>query len=276
MDFKAIVADINELPPLSDITRVVNSLYENGAENVNILKLVKAIESDAALSANILHMINAPYYGFSRKIASISQAVTLFGTNLIYGLVINYAIHSTIKANVRPYAISNDRFNAICHMQSALMSQWYSKIDLHHAQYLAPLALIMESGKLVVSREVVKAGKIKEFAEGIKNAESTTIYEHELFGSSSYYISGLLFEHWNMEPLYVDILKGLDYEHKSVDKLNEYINTLDVVRTAVNVKDVFSEKSLQEASELVEEMGLMVDDFLKVAKRIKEKNESKS
>jgi len=276
MDFKAIVADINELPPLSDIARVVHSLYEDGAENVNILKLVKAIESDAVLSANILHMINAPYYGFSRKIASVSQAVTLFGTNLIYGLVLNYAIHSTVKANVRPYGLSNDRFNAICHMQSALMSQWYSKIDLHHAQYLTPLALIMESGKLVVSREVVKAGKIKEFAEGIKNAETTTSYEHEVFGSSSYYVSGLLFEHWNMEPLYVDILKGLDYEHPSASQVDTYITSLDVVRTAVNVKEVFTDSSIQKAAEMVEEMGLWVDDFIKVAKRIKEKNESKS
>jgi HD-like signal output (HDOD) protein len=273
MDFKAIVADINELPPLSDIARVVHDLYEDGSHNVNILKLVKVIESDAALSANILHMINAPYYGFSKKIASVAQAVTLFGTDLIYGLVLNYAVHATIKANLRPYGISNEKFNAICHMQSALISQWYSKIDLRHAQFLTPLALIMEAGKLVVSREVVKEGRIKEFAEGIKNAEDTTSYEHELFGSSSYYVSGLLFEHWNMEPLYVDILKGLDYEHNSTQQMDSYITSLDIVRTAVNPKEVFTQKSLKEACELIEERGFLADDFLTVAKRIKEKYE---
>ena len=273
MDFLGIVKEIEELPPLSNVASIVHNLYENGSENVNILKLVRAIESDSILSANILHMINAPYYGFSKKIASVSQAVTLFGTDLIYGLVVNYAIHAIIKANVRAYGITNEKFNAVCHMQSALISQWYSKIDLRHAQFLAPLALIMETGKLVVSREVTKKGSIKEFAQGIKESEDTTIFEHELFGSSSYYISGLLFEHWNMEPLYVDILKGLDYEHPSNLQMDAYITSLDIVRVAVNVKEVFTKHSIENACELIEETGFMVDDFLNVAKRIKEKYE---
>jgi len=273
MDFLGIVKEIDELPPLSNVASIVHNLYENGSENVNILKLVRAIESDSILSANILHMINAPYYGFSKKIASVSQAVTLFGTDLIYGLVVNYAIHSIMQANVRAYGITNEKFNAVCHMQSALISQWYSKIDLRHAQFLAPLALIMETGKLIVSREVTKEGSIKEFAQGIKESEDTTIFEHELFGSSSYYISGLLFEHWNMEPLYVDILKGLDYEHPSNLQMDAYITSLDIVRVAVNVKEVFTKHSIENACELIEETGFMVDDFLNVAKRIKEKYE---
>jgi len=273
MDFKAIVKDINELPPLRDVAGLVQELHSKNDQDIKITELVRLIESDAALSANILHAINAPYYGFSRKIASISQAVTLFGVHTVYGLVLNFAIHSTVKANMRPYGVSNAKFNEICHLQSALMNQWYSKIDLRHAQFLAPLALIMESGKLVVAREVVKAGKIKEFSEQIKEVEDITNFEDTLFGSSSYYVSGLLFEHWNMEPLYVDILKGLDYEYKTNAQMEAYIASLDVVRTAVNVKDILTETSLTKASELVEEMGFMVDDFLTVAKRIKEKYE---
>lgn len=275
MNFQAIVSDINELPPLSDVARIVNRLYNEGSANVNILHLVKAIESDAALSANILHMINAPYYGFSKKIASISQAVTLFGTDLIYGLVQNYAISINVKANMRPYGVTNKKFNEICHIQSALMTQWYSRVDLRHAQFLASLALIMETGKLVVAREIVKSGTIKEFTQGIQESEDTTLYEHELFGSSSYYISGLLFEHWNMEPLYVEILKGLDYESKksTTQQMDAYIASLDVVRTAVNVKGVLTDESLQRSAELVEDMNFYVDDFLMIANRIKKRYE---
>jgi len=275
MNFKHIVEDINELPPLSDIARMVNRLYADGAANVNIIQLVRAIESDAILSANILHMINAPYYGFSTRIASVSQAVTLLGTELIYGLVQNYAIRSTVKANMRPYGVTNEKFNDICHLQSALMTQWYSKIDLRHAQFLASLALIMETGKLVVSREVVKSGKVKEFTQAILECEDITLYEDKLFGTSSYYISGLLFEHWKMEPLYVEMLKNLDYEHQKnmTQQMEAYIASLDVVRTAVNVKEVLTKKSLQKAAQMVEEMDLYVDDFLMVANRIKKRYE---
>ena len=271
MNFQLIIEDINELPPLSDIARIVNRLYKDGAANVNILQLVEAIESDVSLSANILHMINAPYYGLRTKITSISQAVTLFGTELVYGLVQNYAISATVKANMRPYGVSNTEFNKICHLQSALVTHWYSKIDPINVNYLASLALIMESGKLVVSREVVRSGSIKEFSAGVKESNDLILFEHQLFGSSSYYISGLLFDHWNMDPLMVEVLKGLDYEYKQISqKMDRYIECLDIVRTAINVKEFFTEKSLKDASKLVKESDLDVDDFLVSANYLKE------
>ena len=144
MNFKNIVADLKSLPPLSNIAFEIQEIYSKGAKNLDIIKLVRVIEEDAVLTANILRMINAPIYGFSRKIASISQAVTLFGTDEIYGLVLKYAIQERIKADTKIYGIDSSKFNDVCHLQSTLMMQWYSKIDLRHAQFMSPLALIME------------------------------------------------------------------------------------------------------------------------------------
>ena len=276
MKFEAIVNSIDSLPALSDTTIIVQQLYADGAENVDIIKLVRAIESDALLTANILKMINSPLYGFSRKIASVSQAVTLFGTRTVYGLVVSFSINSSIRANLRPYGTSNELFNTICHMQSALMMQWYSKVDLRHAQFLAPLALIMESGKLVVSLEVANAHNIKEFYTALKEADNIASYENSVFGTSSYYVSGILFEHWNLEPLYVDMLKGLDFEYESSTKMDRYIDTLDVVRTAVNVKSILTDESIAAACDLVAELNLDTEHFENVAYRIRENYEKKN
>ena len=270
MNFETIVKSIDSLPALSDTSMIVQQLYSDGAHNVDIIKLVRAIESDALLAANILKMINSPLYGFSKKIASVSQAVTLFGTEIIYGLVVSFSINSAIMANLRPYGVSNQLFNDICHLQSALMTQWYSKIDLRHAQFLAPLALIMESGKLVTSREITDSLNIRDFNTGLKESENVASFENSVFGTTSYFISGLLFEHWNLEPLYVDMLKGLDFEYESSDRMDYYIDTLDVVRTAVNVKSVLTEESIQEASEIVRDMGLDTEYFMLIANRIKD------
>lgn len=105
MHFDAIVEGISELPPLSDTAKIITRLYEDGAENVNISNLVRAIESDGSLTVNILKMINAPYYGFSRKIASVSQAVTLLGTKVVYGLVLKFCIESLLVANLRVHLV---------------------------------------------------------------------------------------------------------------------------------------------------------------------------
>ena len=150
------------------------------------------------------------------------------------------------------------------------MMQWYSKIDLRHAQFLAPLALIMEVGKLIFAKYIEDIEGTKEFKIGLRECENIEEYEHSLVGTTSYYLSALLFEHWNLEPLYVDMLKGLDFEQEDGFKMEYYINTLDVVRTAINVKEVLTDKSVEKACLLVEDMDLDSDHFRNIALRVKE------
>ena len=269
MDFKSIVSHIESLPPLNDTAHLVRELYRDGSGEINLKDLVEIVETDALLVANILKMINAPYYGFSNKISSITQAITLFGTQIISGLVLKYSIESVVIANLRSYGVSNAKFNEICHLQSTLLLKWYSTINSKHARILAPLALIMESGKLVIAQEVTHTANIKEYLIQFSEAKSVTEFENDIFGTTSYYVSGLLFEHWNLDTLYVNLLKGLDYEHTTNDKLRYYLDVLDVVRKVVNVKEVFTKKSISNAVEIVEDMNLDVNIFLKIIKEMK-------
>lgn len=268
MNFDTIVSTIDSLPPLLDTTLIINRLYADGDENININKLIIVLESDALLCVNILKIVNSPLYSLSQQIVSIRQAVTLLGTQKIYGLALNYSISNIVRANIRPYGVTNATFNDISHLQSTLVLQWFSKVDMKTAKYLAPLALIMESGKLILAKEVVKASQIKEFNYGLSMSENVSQYENDIFGTSSYYVGGMLFEHWNLNPRYVDILKSLDFEYESKTKIDVHVDILDIVRTAVNVKDILNEKSISQASTMVEELGLNVDDFIDTAKEI--------
>ena len=270
MTFKNIITDLKSLPPLSNTPYMIQQIYSVGAQNIDMLRLVKVIEDDALLAANVLKMINAPIYGFSRKIASISQAVTLFGTDEIYGLVLRYAVDEQLKADTSIYGVDSKGFNDVCHLQAALMLQWYSTVDLRHAQFMAPLALIMESGKLVLANEVMRSNYIKKFTLGYKKAKNIEEFEHNLLGTTTYYLSGVLFEHWKLEPLYVDILKGLDFEVDLSDKMVSYIDSIDAVRVAVNLKNVLTQDSIYEACGIVEDMGLDPEQFTKVARRVRE------
>jgi HD-like signal output (HDOD) protein len=67
MTFKNIKTEVESLPPLSNTSLIVKQIYSAGAQNIDIIKLVRVIEDDAVLAANILKMINAPIYGFSKK-----------------------------------------------------------------------------------------------------------------------------------------------------------------------------------------------------------------
>ena len=270
MTFEDIVNHIESLPPLSQNTLKIRDLYREGPENVNVIKLIRLIESDATLAANVLKFVNAPKYGFAKKISSVSQAVTLLGTEVIYGIVVDKAIQERLEVNVSAYGITNVQFNDMCHLQSSMVIQWYSIINIRDAHFLAPLALIMELGKLIIAKEVSESSYTTMFRRGLAEVTNIEVYEYDLFETTSYYISALLFEHWGLDPLFVEILKIMDFEPEEVEeKLEHYRNILDVVRTAINVKGILTQKSIDAAAEKVVQMGLSDATFLHVAKRMK-------
>ncbi|MCW8954090.1 MAG: HDOD domain-containing protein [Sulfurimonas sp.] len=274
MTFERIVKNIDSLPPLSNAANIIQTLYAGGLENLDVSRLIRVIQSDAMLAANILKMINAPYYGFDNRIASVSQAVSLFGTSKIYMLVIHYAISQQLKADPSIYGFTNAQFNDVCNLQSALMLQWYSKVNARDARFLTPLALMMESGKLILANEVIKSDYCGEFRKGFNECENIQEYEMSLIDMTSYHLSALLFEHWNLEPRYVEILKSLDSKEEPEEKdpskkLRSYKKELDVIRTAINVKDILSDNSIKKASSMVNEMGLDAEHFEDVAHKIR-------
>jgi hypothetical protein len=93
--------------------------------------------------------------------------------------------------------------------------------------------------------------------------------EHKYSDSTSYYIGGLLFEHWNFSKRYIDIMKSLDFDDESgkVDQLD--LDILNVIRTAVNIKGYITKETLDKASEMVKDLHLDEAAFMQAALRIK-------
>jgi len=266
-----IINNIDSLPPLSDTAKLVQALYRSKNDDGNIIKLVRIIESDALLTANILKMINSAYYGFSKRISSVSQAVILFGTQKIYALVIKYSMFETLKANTDIYGFNSIQFNEMCHLQNTFVLQWYSKINQRDAQFMASLALIMETGKLVLATEVAKSSYADIFRKMFIECDNIEDFEKDLFKATSYNLSALLFEHWNLDSMYAKILMTLDTDEECDCKSKEFVDIIKVTRTVINLKEILTDESIKKASWIVRGMNLSVVDFEKVAHRMRER-----
>jgi len=270
MTFNNIINDIDSLPPLSDAANIVQSLYNSGIENIDVHRLTKVIESDAMLSANILKTINAPYFGLRNKITSTERAIPLIGTRRIQMLVINYAIKENIKADPSVYGFNNLQFNELCQLQSALLFQWYSHINLKDAQYLTSLALMMESGKLILAKEVIQSAYVGEFRKYFNECENVQEFEKSLIGMTSYALSALLFKHWNLDEKYIKVLMALDSDSEDDLQISYYANIINIIRVSINVKDILSDTAISNAALLVKEMGMDDELFTNIAKSMKE------
>jgi len=79
-DIRTRVAAVQDLPTLPPVLAALREiLAEPGISPENIAQL---ISKDPALSANFLKLVNAPFYGFPGRIASVEHALVLAGPNV--------------------------------------------------------------------------------------------------------------------------------------------------------------------------------------------------
>ena len=269
MGFESLVNYINELPPLPESVQKIQSLYSQ--ENIEVSKLVKLIESDPILTADILARVNSPLYSFSKHIVSINQAVTLFGMSAIRGFVLSSAMNRNFELDMRPYNISNDEFSRICNLQSALMFQWYMSVDIEQVKFLAPIAFLMEMGKVIISTEVNSSEYIQLFQDELKQNKNEEDVEVMFTEMTSAKIGALLFEHWYFDESFVLTMQYLDDIENAPEYVKVFINALNVVRKAVNINEQLSDSSIEAATQMVKELGLNGERFMKTAMRLQEK-----
>jgi HD-like signal output (HDOD) protein len=88
---------ITDLPTLPTIYTKVNELIQS--ERASADEIAMVIESDQAISVKILRLVNSSFFGFSRKITKVQQAVVLLGFNTVRNAVLSISVFDSLKSN---------------------------------------------------------------------------------------------------------------------------------------------------------------------------------
>ncbi len=78
---KAFVAAVQHLPLFTGTAMQLIRTVDQ--EDVTVGELSRLISTDAALVAHLLRIVNSPYYGLSRRVGTVSDALSVLGVNLI-------------------------------------------------------------------------------------------------------------------------------------------------------------------------------------------------
>jgi HD-like signal output (HDOD) protein len=271
MSFESIIQRVESMPPLPESVIKVEKLFAQSDPSLN--ELVKIFEEDSVLTADILAMVNAPLYAFSKEIVSVHQAVTLFGMNAIRGLVLSSLLKKSFVFDMSPYNISNREFQEVSSLQSHFMFQWYMSINIEDAAFLVPIAFLMETGKLIIANEVSKSDYKAEFSRMIEEEESIAETEKLFTGFSSSEVTALLLEHWNFNETFVEIIKGSSDLRSVDDEYLQYAQSLDIVKSLINIHEVFTSQSITKATRKVSEYDFDLGKFGRTLKRVQKKRE---
>jgi len=252
---------IKQLPALPESAIKLEAIYHDPDSSFD--DMVKVLELDPLLTADILKAANSPLYGFTREINSITQAVGLFGMGTIRGFALAMIVKKSFTLNLKPYNISTAEFSNLSQVQSALAVTWYLRQKPKLMDLLSPASFLVEIGKVIISQCVLENKKENEFMEKLKSQSSVKEVEEEFCDTHTAEVSADIFNHWKFDESLINLIRFCGEPEKCSDdeKLFEAVKVLHVIRVATGINGVFTDESLSRAKELIEEYELDLASF---------------
>ncbi|PHM17502.1 MAG: histidine kinase [Sulfuricurvum sp. PD_MW2] len=249
----SIVNSIKSLPPLPktviDMQRVCND------PNSSIQDLVKTVETDPMIVANLLKAANSPLYSFRREILNVAQAVSLFGMSMTRSIGLGNSVRKLLNVDMEPYGISSDRFAEISSMQAALVHEWYSKIDRVKADKLFLATFLQETGKIIIASDVIQEDLATNFKADIISAIDIASVERSYIQETTAAVTAAIFTHWNFDKEFIDMIQYSDSPSSAPEEIREYATALNIIKTIIPINNPFGEHGLAFGLKKAEEAG---------------------
>lgn len=253
-------AKIRQLPALPESAIKLEAIYHD--PNSSFDDMVKVLELDPLLTADILKAANSPLYGFTREINSISQAVGLFGMGTIRGFALAMIVKKSFELNLSPYGISNSQFSDLSKMQNALAVTWYLRQKPKLMELLSPASFLIEIGKVMIAQCLLDEDKQDAFKAKIERGEDIRSTEKEFCDTYTAEVSADIFNHWKFDENLINLIRFCGEPQKCDNEaIEEATKVLHVIRTAIGLNGVFSDETLAKAKELIQEYNLDLASF---------------
>lgn len=264
-----MINSIKSLPPLPktviDMQRICND------PNSSINDLVKTVEKDPMIVANLIKAANSPLYGLRREIVSVAQAVSLFGMSMTRSIGLGNSVRKLLNVDMEPYGISSDRFAEISSMQGALAYRWYLQIDRVKADKLFLAAFLQETGKIIIASDIIQEDLTTNFKSDIDTAIDISRVEQSYAESTTAEVTAAIFTHWNFDREFVQMIEYSDSPEKASEEIQEFATVLHIIKSILPVNAPFSERSITQGLKKAEAAGLNVAALQKVINESLEK-----
>jgi HD-like signal output (HDOD) protein len=250
---------IKQLPPLPESAMQIEAVYQDPDSTFN--DMVKILERDPLLTADILKAANSPLYGFSREINTINQAVGLFGMGTVRGFALASIVKKSFTLDLSPYGIDGDIFSQMSKKQHALTTSWCLKKEAKLLGILSPAAFLVEIGKVLIAQQIISDKTQQKFKEALLNLENVEAAEREVAGVDTPDVSASIFEHWRFESGLINTIRNCQNPEDAKEEFKRAARILHVTRTAVPLNGIITDESIAAAKELIVKYDLDIESF---------------
>lgn len=224
-----------ELPTLSPIVEKVLRLI--GDEKVSIGELAEIIQNDVSLSFKILKVVNSSFYGFPRKISTLSQAMVILGLSAVKNLALSMSIleifmEGTAKVRgVQEFKVFWERslLSAVTARRLAILTKYSSEEEVFMA------ALLQDIGVLVFIKYFPEE-YARVLEEARRSATDPITLEDQRFGINHALLGEFLANKWQLpRSLTIPILRHHDPEGSPLDSELENVKEIEKISYFVHL-----------------------------------------
>ena len=217
-----LLKQAGQLPSLPEVYIRVTELLET--ESATGIKIEEAVQSDSALTARILKLINSAYYGLQNPVTSISQAVTLLGRQQLKQVLVGSVLANVFKDfDITAFPLRD--FWQHC-IKTAIIARQLAmqnaRVIDHETFFTA--GLLHDIGWLVIAK--VNPGSYIQITALAKSENKDVIQvENEKLGVTHIDVGVALLEKWGIPELITECVR----KHHDIEQLGPYAIETSIV-----------------------------------------------
>jgi putative nucleotidyltransferase with HDIG domain len=258
-----LINRVDELPEVPQIAFRAIQLLNNPETDVS--SLAQVISSDQALTAKVLRLCNSAFYGLSRQVTTISEAVVIVGFSSLKSLVLMLTTQSSMNKGLLGYKIGPGEF-----WRHSLNTAEITRFLAQHTGANNPeeafiAGLIHDIGKMALNQyalpEVYRATNLSQ-------KERLPIHEAEtqVLGFDHADVGAALTERWNFPPVLVEAIR----RHHSFaayaptgtpEALPLLVSTANLLAQSLEHDHPLNWNELQGRAPLLDPLGLSVEQL---------------
>ncbi|MBT8373081.1 MAG: HDOD domain-containing protein [Deltaproteobacteria bacterium] len=220
IEFKDIVKQIDQLEPVPPIATQIMTLAKD--PDSSSAEIADVILNDPALTANLLKTCNSAYFGFSRRVDSVKDAISLVGLDHIVQLVMLHGVSRNFKKEPEGYGLGEGELwrHAVSSAYIAkILANKFGIVQKQHLLYTA--ALLKDIGKLILGRFVafsLEQINILVQSQGLSFNDA----EKQIIGMNHEELGALVGEKWRFSEKMIYIIR---HHHLSDESARQDLET---------------------------------------------------
>ena len=206
-----MLKEIKSLKPMPQVATQIIKIAED--PNSSMGDAADLIMYDPSLTANVLKLCNSAYFGLSRKVDSVKDAISLLGMDKIVDLVLLKGSADNLKKGQEGYGLHEGELWRHAVSSALIAKELAEKKKSENKQLIFTAALLKDIGKVILDRYV--GDSFKKINDLVQSEEySFGEAEKKVIGINHAELGGIVAKMWAFSPKMISMITN----HHMVDK----------------------------------------------------------